>query len=525
MTAPTIADPLGVDTLYYPHGLTGPQTAMMLLGELGCLEAFYGGAGGGGKSQYLLADALRYVDVPGYNALLLRKTFTDLSQPGALIPRSHEWLGGTDAKWSEKHSRWTFPSGATLTFGYLKRALDRYRYQGAEYQFVGFDELTQFSIDEYLYLFTRMRKPSAEEDPDNPLAYVPLRMRSAGNPGGVGHVWVRRRFIEKQPDPDDEQDTPERCRARGFVPARLDDNPHVDKAAYMASLDQADPVVRAQIANGDWYVREPGDWVYDHAGLEEANAAGDDLDALLAAGDMPPPAGELLAIGIDWGEHTHVLIGWPLAGGALYVADEVVGESDEVGEIAARVADRLAVLFKLGRQRRPGASVTKLNPLGDPPPALPFSAKLAPMQLVAEHRYDAAGIQSMRTYMARVRKTAPRAKSKSVAFGAPAPRSGKAQVRKSYKAETIDHLRGRLRQTVASTLDDEGNPIIDDNGRSVYSGNYLAISARCPELRRQLPLLEWLDREAGTIKKGDDHGPDALIALDAPIAVRQRRRG
>src|SRR5207253_3255330 len=78
------------------------------------LEAFFGGAAGPGKSWALLMAALQYVDVPGYDALMLRPTLTEFEKPGGLIEVSHEWLGSTDAWWHGGKRQWTFPSGATL---------------------------------------------------------------------------------------------------------------------------------------------------------------------------------------------------------------------------------------------------------------------------------------------------------------------------------------------------------------------------------------------------------------------------
>jgi hypothetical protein len=82
-------------------------------------EALYGGAAGGGKSDAMLMAALQYVDVPGYNAILFRRTFQDLALPESLMDRSLQWLGGSDAKWNSSTHTWTFPSGARLAFGYL----------------------------------------------------------------------------------------------------------------------------------------------------------------------------------------------------------------------------------------------------------------------------------------------------------------------------------------------------------------------------------------------------------------------
>lgn len=217
------------------------QRRFLLLSDV--QEILYGGAAAGGKSESLLMAAAQYVDVPGYSALLLRKSFPDLMQPNALVPRSKAWwyarrLPGCSAAadWNRQERRWTFPSGATITFGYLEHDDDVYQYQGAEYQFIGIDELTQHGEQPYRYLFSRLRKPAG------PLAHVPLRMRSASNPGGKGHEWVKRRFVNQT------------TREPGvvFVPAKLHDNPSIDPIEYIQSLNKLLPTERAQLLQGDW---------------------------------------------------------------------------------------------------------------------------------------------------------------------------------------------------------------------------------------------------------------------------------
>lgn len=202
-------------------------------------EALYGGAAGGGKSSALLMAALQYVDVPGYAALIFRRSFADLALPEAIMTRAHDWLAGTAAKWNDNKKTWTFPSGATLTFGYLEHEADKYRYQGAAVQFCAFDELTQFSETQYRYLFSRLRRLQGAD--------VPIRMRAASNPGGVGHDWVLQRFLIEG-----------RAKGRWFIPATLADNPHLDHAEYIKSLAELDPFERAQLLRGDWFARPPG---------------------------------------------------------------------------------------------------------------------------------------------------------------------------------------------------------------------------------------------------------------------------
>lgn len=195
--------------------------------------------------------ALQFVDVPGYAALILRRTYSDLTKPGALMDRARDWLGGTEARFADKEHTWTFPSGASLTFGNLETEKDRFMYQSSELNYVGFDELTQFTLGQYQYLFSRVRRPKT-----GPLAQIPLRVRSASNPGNSGHSWVQRRFIlpwklwkeGKGPKP-----------ARSFHPAVLDDLAEImDIAAYEEQLKELNPVEYAQLRYGNWDIKPEG---------------------------------------------------------------------------------------------------------------------------------------------------------------------------------------------------------------------------------------------------------------------------
>jgi predicted phage terminase large subunit-like protein len=221
---------------YIPHKPTAKQLAFLLLDNL---EAFYGGAAGGGKSDALLMAALQYVDIPGYAAIIFRKNYSELTLPGALLDRAREWLSNTDAVWKEQEKTWHFPSGATLSFGYLDNDNDMYRYQSAEFQFIGFDEITEFNEKPFRFLFSRLRRLKTSE--------IPLRMRAASNPGGSGHDWVKQRFITEGLE-----------KGRIFIPATLNDNPFIDKETYIVSLNQLDPITRKKLLDGDWSARDSG---------------------------------------------------------------------------------------------------------------------------------------------------------------------------------------------------------------------------------------------------------------------------
>src|ERR1700730_2607715 len=161
---------------YCPHVPTAKQLAFLLCPRT---EAFFGGAAGPGKTDGLLMAALQLVERPRYSALLLRRTFRQLNQSNSIMNRARQWLANTDAVWKDADKRFTFPSGATITFGNLDSEDDVYQYDSSEFQYIGFDELTSFSERQYTYLFSRLRTTR-----DNP---VPLRMRSASNPGNRGH--------------------------------------------------------------------------------------------------------------------------------------------------------------------------------------------------------------------------------------------------------------------------------------------------------------------------------------------------
>ena len=260
---------------YAPHR---PHTKQREWLALDCMEALYGGAAGGGKSDALLMayfgdddDPKRWVKQSGYAGLILRRTYKDLALEGAIMDRSHKWLIGSDAKWSESDKRWTFPSGATLTFGYLDGPRDHLRYQSAEFQYIAFDELTQFHEHQYRYLFSRLRRRAG--------IAAPLRMRSATNPGGVGHKWVKQRFLS---DPKE----------RVFVPATLDDNPGIDATAYRMALIELDNVTRKQL--------ESGEWIEDSSGLVYSGF--DQINNIVIALPEPPQGKRWLhGLGIDYG--------------------------------------------------------------------------------------------------------------------------------------------------------------------------------------------------------------------------------
>lgn len=184
------------------------------------------------NSSAMLMAALQYVHVPGYTALIIRRTFSALSKPGALLDRAKNWLDPTDAKWKNETHRWTFPNGASLTFGHCDHAGDLDQYQGGEFDFIGVEEVTQFPEVWVRYLFSRIRRTLTN--------IVPPRFRATGNPGGIGHMWVYQRYVDPQTK-------------RGvFIPSKLSDNPHLNADEYRLALAELDETTRKQLEEGDW---------------------------------------------------------------------------------------------------------------------------------------------------------------------------------------------------------------------------------------------------------------------------------
>lgn len=217
-------------------------------------EALYGGAAGGGKSDALIIEALRQVHIPHYKALILRKTYPQLSE---LIDKSLNYYPRAypKAKYNGSAHTWTFPSGAKIIFGAMQHTKDRIKYQGQAYDFIAFDELTHFTWEEYSYMFSRNR-------PNGPGTRVYIR--ATANPGGVGHSWVKERFITAGtpmvPINSEVQwvetngTTQTMTRQRIFVPSSVFDNPALlqNDPMYIANLASLPEADKKALLYGDW---------------------------------------------------------------------------------------------------------------------------------------------------------------------------------------------------------------------------------------------------------------------------------
>lgn len=234
---------MSYDIVWKPQ--PGPQTEFLSRKEF---EVGYGGAAGGGKSDALLGDASRFIDYPDYRAVLFRRTYKQLSEGGALIDRSQSIYRKLGGDYKEAKFEWHFPSGAKILFRHMEHEHNKFNYQGAQYHFVGFDEATQFTETQYKYLMSRCRSANQNIIP---------RVRSATNPGNIGHLWYKERFVDNGPYRSVAD--VETGLHRIFIPARVYDNAYFNPEHelctdpnYVKRLMMLNEEERRMLLEGDW---------------------------------------------------------------------------------------------------------------------------------------------------------------------------------------------------------------------------------------------------------------------------------
>ncbi len=206
----------------------------------------FGGAAGPGKSKALLMEAiLQANDTPGSNTLLLRRTFPELEQTLLLyfrrdVPRD------LYSNFQESKHLVTWKNGSTTRFGYCQNEHDVYQYQGAEFLFIGIDELTLFTLRQWQFLTSRNRCPVPGAFPC---------MAAATNPGNIGHAWVKSLWIDRQPAPGMENPAEYDPADYHFIPARVSDNPiYAGDEHYLKTLRALPSHLRRAFLDGDWDV-------------------------------------------------------------------------------------------------------------------------------------------------------------------------------------------------------------------------------------------------------------------------------
>jgi len=267
LTVPATAKPEAInvkkaqEVIFQPN--PGPQTEFLSASEQ---EVLYGGAAGGGKSYAMLADPVRNFTNEHAKMLLVRKTTEELRELVAvskmLYPKAIPGI-----KFLERDKTWVAPSGASLWMSYLDSDDDVTRYQGQAYSWIGFDELTQWASP-YAWNYMRSRLRTTKD------SGLKLYQRATTNPGGAGHSWVKKTFIDPSPPnrsfwardmetdeillwPKGSIKEGQPLFKRRFIPATLFDNPYLaEDGMYEANLLSLPEYQRKQLLEGNWDAAE-----------------------------------------------------------------------------------------------------------------------------------------------------------------------------------------------------------------------------------------------------------------------------
>ena len=208
-------------------------------------EVLFGGAAGGGKSFGQMVDALIFaLRYPRSRQLILRRTFSELDK--SLIRLSLSLYPKEIYTHNASTHTGKFKNGSYIDFGYCATENDVYQYQSAEYDVIRFDELTHFTESQYVYLLSRVRGANT----------FPKQIKSTTNPGGIGHTWVKRRFVDRAAP--GESFIGEDGMKRIFIPSLLDDNRFLSESdpTYRERLLALPERERRALLYGDWNIFE-----------------------------------------------------------------------------------------------------------------------------------------------------------------------------------------------------------------------------------------------------------------------------
>ena len=212
-------------------------------------EILYGGAAGGGKTKALIMDALfRTLKNPGTTAVIFRRSYTELEDTD--IKEAQSSYPEAIATYNTGRHEYRLINGSKIMFRHCENEADRFKYSGLEAQFMYFDELTTFTQVIYDFLKTRLRAKKS-------LGVVPI-VRSASNPGNIGHGWVKKMFVDAGPYMEirvqeiysEALHKTKKIRTQ-YIPALATENPFITDD-YIFELEQKPEALRRALLNGDW---------------------------------------------------------------------------------------------------------------------------------------------------------------------------------------------------------------------------------------------------------------------------------
>ena len=213
-------------------------------------EVLYGGAAGGGKTKALIMDAFfRCATNPRTTAVIFRRTYQELKDTD--IKEAMESYPTEVCTYIAGNYEFRFKNGSKILFRHCENVADKNKYRGIEIQFLYFDELTSFEQEIYEFLKTRLRAKKS-------LGVVPI-VRSASNPGDIGHSWVKKMFVDAGPymSIQTQEIVSEALHGKKkkvrtqYIPALATENPFITDD-YIFELEQKPEALRRALLNGDW---------------------------------------------------------------------------------------------------------------------------------------------------------------------------------------------------------------------------------------------------------------------------------
>jgi hypothetical protein len=300
--------------------LYGPTPKQIQFHNCPARNVLYGGAAGGGKSHALRWDAyMRCLTKGGYRALLLRRTYPEL-EATHLDQVEIDIADGLPATYLKSDRKVVFRNGSVLRFGHCEDDAAVARYLSTEYHAIYFDELVTFTEKQYLMVRSRARAPKASG--------IKPMIRAGTNPGGPESHWVRRRFIWQ--DITAVEDKRYRPEDYVYIPATLDDNPHLDQEEYAANLESLPEELARAYRHGDWDIF-PGQYFGEWRKDKHVTAEHVEWDRSLPR-----------VCSVDWGFVKPGSCGWwvLLPEGRVYREDEYIFTRTVAADVARAIVAR-----------------------------------------------------------------------------------------------------------------------------------------------------------------------------------------